>query len=104
MLATPNCPFEIIIIPTNLKDPMQRDLTESIYEDFKKNKIDVLLDDRDERAGVKFKDADLIGIPFQIIVGRDSVNGEVEFLCRSNKNKIKITADILLETFFLNQK
>ena len=61
------------------KDPIQKKLTEDIYRDFKKNKIDVLLDDRDERAGVKFKDADLIGIPFQIIIGRDSINEEVEY-------------------------
>ena len=61
--------------------------------------IDVLLDDRDDRAGVKFKDADLIGIPFQIIVGRDSVNKEVELLCRTNNTKFKISTEKLLETF-----
>ena len=71
-------PFEVIIIPTNLKDPIQSELTEHIYKNFLINKIDVLLDDRNDRAGVKFKDAELIGIPFQIIIGRDSVNKEVE--------------------------
>ena len=63
------------------------------------NKIDVLLDDRNDRAGVKFKDAELIGIPFQIIIGRDSVNKEVELLCRTNNTKFKISTDKLLETF-----
>ncbi|MDC2994955.1 proline--tRNA ligase [Prochlorococcus sp. AH-736-F09] len=92
-------PFEVIIIPTNLKDPIQRDLTEQIYKNFLINKIDVLLDDRNDRAGVKFKDAELIGIPFQIIIGRDSVNKEVELLCRTNNTKFKISADKLLETF-----
>ena len=92
-------PFEVIIIPTNLKDPIQRDLTEEIYENFITNKIDVLLDDRGDRAGVKFKDAELIGIPFQIIIGRDSINKEVELVCRKNNNKFKISADKLLETF-----
>ena len=63
------------------------------------NKIEVLLDDRDDRAGVKFKDAELIGIPFQIIIGRDSINKQVELLCRTNNTKLKISTDKLLETF-----
>ena len=92
-------PFEVIVIPTNLKDPTQRELTEQVYKIFKINKIDVLLDDREDRAGVKFKDAELIGIPFQIIVGRDSVNNEVELICRTNNTKLKISANKLLETF-----
>ncbi len=97
-------PFEILIIPTNLKDPNQRKLTEEIYKEFKSRKIDVLLDDRDDRAGVKFKDADLIGIPFQIIIGRDSINKEVEFLCRSSKSKIKVASKNLLEKFISESK
>ena len=48
---------------------------------------------------MKFKDAELIGIPFQIIVGRDSINKEVELLCRANNTKLKISFDKLLETF-----
>ena len=92
-------PFEILLIPTNLKDPNQKELTEEIYNEFKSKKIDVLLDDRDDRAGVKFKDADLIGIPFHIIIGRDSINKEVEFFCRSSNNKIKIASKNLLEKF-----
>ena len=98
-MAYPDFSFEVIIIPTNLKDPIQIDLSEQNYKNFLINKIDVLLDDRNDRAGVKFKDAELIGIPFQIIVGRDSVNKEVELLCRTNNNKFKISTDKLLETF-----
>tara|TARA_B100000902_G_scaffold96655_1_gene99333 strand:- start:1116 stop:2438 length:1323 start_codon:yes stop_codon:yes gene_type:complete len=97
-------PFEILIIPTNLKDPIQRKLTEEIYKEFKSQRIDVLLDDRDERAGVKFKDADLIGIPFQIIIGRDSINKEVEFFSRSRKSKIKVASKNLLEKFISETK
>ncbi|WP_288262013.1 proline--tRNA ligase [uncultured Prochlorococcus sp.] len=97
-------PFEVIIIPTNLKDQIQRDLTEQIYNNLKINKIQVLLDDRDDRAGVKFKDAELIGIPFQIIIGRDAINKEVELLCRSNNTKLKIDANNLLETFIKESK
>jgi prolyl-tRNA synthetase len=97
-------PFEILIIPTNLKDPIQKALTQEIYEEFRSNQIDVLLDDRDDRAGVKFKDADLIGIPFQIIIGRDSINKEVEFFSRSSKSKIKIASKNLLEKFISESK
>ena len=92
-------PFEVIIIPTNLKDPIQSDLTEQIYNNFLVNKIDVLLDDRNDRAGVKFKDAELIGIPFQIIIGRDSINKQVELINRTNNTKFKISSDKLLKTF-----
>ncbi len=97
-------PFEVIIIPTNFKDPLQMELSNEIYNNFKDNNIDILLDDRDERAGVKFKDAELIGIPFQIIIGRDSINKEIEFISRSNKSKIKIASNKLLETFISETK
>ena len=97
-------PFEVIIIPTNLKDPTQKDLTEKIYNNFIVNKIDVLLDDREDRAGVKFKDAELIGIPFQIIIGRDSINKEVELISRTNNTKFKISTDKLLERFISESK
>ena len=97
-------PFDILIIPTNLKDPNQQKLTEEIYNEFKSKSIDVLLDDRDDRAGVKFKDADLIGIPFQIVIGRDSINKEVEFFCRSSKSKMKIASKNLLEKFISESK
>jgi len=97
-------PFEVVIIPTNLKDPLQKDLALEIYTDFKNENIDVLLDDREDRAGVKFKDADLIGIPYQVIIGRDSIHKEVEFLCRSTKHKIKIASKNLLEKFISESK
>ena len=48
---------------------------------------------------MKFKDAELIGIPFQIIIGRDSINKEVELVCRTNNTNLKISTDKLLETF-----
>ena len=67
------------------------------------NKIDVLLDDREDRAGVKFKDAELIGIPFQIIIGRDSINKQVELISRTNNTKLTIIILINFK-FFPNQK
>ncbi len=97
-------PFEVIIIPTNLKDPLQKELAENIYKTFLENNIDVLLDDRDDRAGVKFKDADLVGIPFRIIIGRDSITNEVELVSRLTKNKIKVHAKDILEKFINESK
>lgn len=75
-------PFKVHIIPINLSDDAQAELTDTIYNELKANKVEVLLDDRSERAGVKFKDADLIGIPFRIIVGKDAADGNVEFVDR----------------------
>ena len=93
------CPFEVVLIPTNIKDPIQKSLTEDIYENFLNNKIDVLVDDREERAGVKFKDADLIGIPYRIVIGRDAMNNEVELVSREGKNKIKLSSKDVLGKF-----
>jgi len=97
-------PFNVVLIPTNFKDPIQKNLTEKIYIEFQKNKIDVLLDDRNERAGVKFKDADLIGIPFRIIIGRDAINNQVELVSRSKKSNIKVSMNNILEIFINESK
>ncbi|WP_269622532.1 proline--tRNA ligase [Prochlorococcus marinus] len=78
-------PFEAIVLIANMKDDNQRKLGESIYLKLMKQGIDVIIDDRDERAGVKFKDADLIGIPWKIIAGRDSASEKVELINRANK-------------------
>ncbi|MCR4320659.1 MAG: proline--tRNA ligase [Candidatus Brocadiaceae bacterium] len=64
-------PYQVIIIPVNVNDPNSMKIANSIYDDLTNNEgIDVLLDDRDQRPGVKFKDADLIGIPIKIIIGK----------------------------------
>ncbi len=97
-------PFNVVLIPTNFKDPIQKKLSEKIYSDFQKNNIDVLIDDRDERAGVKFKDADLIGIPFRIIIGRDAINNQVELASRSKKSKIKVSINNILDIFINESK
>ena len=97
-------PFNVVLIPTNFKDPIQKKLSEEIYSEFKKNNIDVLIDDRDERAGVKFKDADLIGIPFRIIIGRDAINNQVELASRSKKSKIKVSINNILDIFINESK
>jgi len=70
----------------NSQDSTQRELADSIYEALQSAGIDVLLDDRKERAGVKFKDADLIGIPWRIVVGRDAASGQVELVRRRDRS------------------
>ena len=73
-------PFEVVIIPSLSKNNKEN-LTKSIqiYEELKKQNIDVLLDDVDENMSQKFKKHDLIGIPYQIIVGSKSTNNKIEF-------------------------
>jgi prolyl-tRNA synthetase len=62
-------PFQLLLLPINYKDKPTRDVVDSLYQGLQENGIDVLLDDRDERPGVKFKDADLIGIPLRVTIG-----------------------------------
>ncbi len=72
-------PFKVHIIPVNMKDDKQVEEATKLYKTLKENGVQVLMDDRKERAGVKFKDADLIGVPFRIVVGKDIVDNKVEF-------------------------
>ena len=65
----PIAPFQVIIVPVNAKKEDQMETALSLYVEMQERGLEVLLDDRDERAGVKFKDADLIGIPVRITVG-----------------------------------
>ncbi len=81
-------PFEIIIIIANIQEASQMELGERIYKELLEKGIDVLLDDRIERAGVKFNDADLIGIPWKIVVGRDAKTDKVEVTKRVSGERI----------------
>jgi prolyl-tRNA synthetase len=84
-------PFEVIITCINQEDKKVVDVAEKIYRQLFDKGVEVLLDDRDQRAGVKFKDADLIGIPVRITVGKNSVEkGNVEIKLRSEKKSEKI--------------
>lgn len=78
-------PFDVIVTITNMKQDDIRAPGETLYRDLQRAGLDVLLDDRDERAGVKFKDADLIGIPYRITVGRKITDGLVELFERRSK-------------------
>lgn len=86
-------PYQAIVVPVNVKDETQAKLAEKIYEQLKENGIEVLIDDRQERAGVKFKDADLIGIPVRITVGKKAANGICEFKFRSGGDAEDVSAD-----------
>jgi prolyl-tRNA synthetase len=75
-------PFQVVVTITNIGDPALLAAGEKIAAELEAAGIDVLLDDRDERAGVKFKDADLVGIPYRINIGRGVAEGNVEFVNR----------------------
>jgi prolyl-tRNA synthetase len=80
-------PFEVVVVPTNVADEKVRSTAEQIVRELEAAGIDVVLDDRDERAGVKFKDADLVGIPYRVNVGKKVSEGNVELFTRSTREK-----------------
>lgn len=79
-------PFDVIVTVTNIKDEFLQETGEGLYKDLQRAGLEVLLDDRDERAGVKFKDADLIGIPYRLTVGKKAADGIVELFDRRAKS------------------
>lgn len=79
-------PFQVIVVVANIQDEVQMALGEEIYNELRASGIDALLDDRGERAGVKFKDADLIGIPWRVVVGRAAAEENVELVQRSKRD------------------
>lgn len=85
VLAPSVAPFTVVITPVNYADPAQHKAAQEIYASAKAGGLDALLDDRDERPGVKFKDADLIGVPYRITVGKKLAQGLVEVVSRSPK-------------------
>lgn len=86
-------PYEAIITVINPKDEDQLNLGEKIYKELQNKKIEVLIDDRDLRAGVKFKDRDLIGIPLRITVGKRAGENIVEYSLRKDGEKIEISSE-----------
>jgi prolyl-tRNA synthetase len=83
-------PYQVIICVPNVTDAAQMAAAEQLYQELNAAGIETILDDRDERAGVKFKDADLIGIPFRIVTGRSLQSGQVEVVTRSTKQSQEI--------------
>lgn len=81
-------PYHAIIVPVSTKDEVQMNVATKLYEELLDNGVEAVLDDRDERPGVKFKDADLIGFPYRITVGKTISEGNVEFVIRQTGEKI----------------
>ena len=86
-------PYQVIVVPTNSTDETINSMASSIHDQLQAQGIEVLLDDRDERPGVKFKDADLIGIPLRITVGRKAKEGVVEYKLRSSSEVCEMTVE-----------
>ncbi len=90
-------PFQVVITPVNVSDQSQRDAAIGIYESCRAAGLDTLLDDRDERPGVKFKDADLIGVPYRVVVGKKFAQGLVELVERRGRKKVDVEAATVAE-------
>jgi prolyl-tRNA synthetase len=95
-------PFQIVVTATNVSDERLRTTAESIAQQLEAAGYDVLLDDRDERPGVKFKDADLVGIPFRINVGKKVTEDRVEVVQRSTRQSQDVTIGAITDYFRQN--
>jgi prolyl-tRNA synthetase len=92
-------PFQVVVVPTNVSDDKIRRTAEDIAKQLEAAGFDVLLDDRDERPGVKFKDADLVGIPFRVNVGKKVTEGTVEVVQRSTRQMQDASIGAITEYF-----
>lgn len=89
-------PFHVHLVPVSMKDETQQRIAEELYDQLTRQGIDVLLDDRDERLGVKLNDSDLIGIPVRIVIGKLAANGEVEYTERGRGDKQVLSKETVL--------
>lgn len=90
-------PYHVVVVPVSDQDEQQMSVASDIYEKLQKAGVEVVLDDRPERAGVKFKDADLIGFPYRITAGKTLSEGLVEFKIRETGEVMKLTPDEAVE-------
>jgi len=91
-------PFTVVVTVTNVADAALKDAGEKLAAELEAAGLDVLLDDRDERAGVKFKDADLVGIPYRINVGKKTASGQVELVTRAKGTSVDVAlADVVAQ-------
>lgn len=91
-------PYQAIVVIPNMASPEQVAAAEEIYQGLTAAGVEALLDDRDERAGVKFKDADLIGIPYRIVTGRSLGAGQVEVVDRASRSSQEVALDAVVST------
>ena len=97
-------PFDVHLIPVNVKDEESLALTDQIEANLLSAGYEVLVDDRNERAGVKFSDSDLIGLPIRVTVGKKAADGIVEVKIKATGDTIEVHADNLLETLSILTK
>jgi len=94
MILPPSiAPFDVVITPANIAEAAQSEAAHRIYNECLSNGLDALLDDRDERPGVKFKDADLIGIPRRIVIGKKLASGFVELVDRKTRQSTDVPVE-----------
>lgn len=91
-------PYHAIVVIPNITDAAQVEAAEKLYADLNAAGVETLLDDRDERAGVKFKDSELVGIPFRVVTGRSLQQGKVEVVQRATKESQEIALDQVVPT------
>lgn len=91
-------PYQVHLIPVNMKDDTQSAVAEELYQDLKAQGLAVLMDDRKERAGVKFADSDLIGIPVRVTVGKKAADGILEVKIRKTGEVLEVNKAELAET------
>ncbi len=98
-------PFEVIVVPVLMNEKKVIEEAERIYHKLMENGVDVLIDDRNERAGVKFNDADLIGVPIRVTLGkRYLTEGKLDIKIRSEEKSFEVSADQALETIIKKRK
>lgn len=91
-------PYQVIVIVPNVSDKAKMAAGEKLYREFKQAGIEVLLDDRQERAGVKFKDSELVGIPYRVVTGRSLADGKVEVVKRATKEAQDVPIEEIVTT------
>ena len=89
----PIAPLQIMVVPVNVTDSRSWETAQSLHDGLEAAGVEVLLDDRDERPGVKFKDADLIGLPLRITIGKALAQGQVELMGRRTRRTIMVPVD-----------
>ena len=93
-------PYHAVVVPINYNDEAQQKLAISLYDALKKKGVEVVLDDRNAKPGFKFKDWELIGIPFMLVCGKRAAEGILEFKDRATMEKIELTLDEAVNKIF----